>query len=627
MFMLLLSVVTASAHDVTIVRTLNTTTLDAGDSFDVSLEIVVSGTIESEQNTNYATVKEYYSSTDDMLKWTISNVTADPPFNNVFKNGNEYNTGRFEFSTGGAALYYMGPGTYHIDYTMTLPESVSPDIYDISGYYTDADYSGSGVKGDVAEVTGDMQVKVTGIPDFSSTDWTLFQTGLYNNGVTSDRGPIQDPEENESWVTYTYGIPGAHGIDTVSIVVDELVYAVTQGNVWAINIDTGEIEWTGDIVTGVTAPLGAPAYGNGKLFVSSFGQIYAFNSTDGTMLWNRSVDTDNPLICQLNTPITYDDGRIFFGEWLSYVDDGDECKYYCYDEDGNELWTRSSSEDVGYYRAGAAIIKQYLVYPDDAMHITSVDKYDGTTVDEVDMADLLGIGTSRQEIRASVMYDPDSERLYTSTQDGHCISIGFNEDGTFDTSDVHKFDLGLKSTTTPTLYNGRIYVGTGDYSVGGDLYCLNADDLTQIWSYTPNGGVQGSPVVSTAYDDGDGEVYVYFTTNILNGTVYCLKDHADCTEPELQWTFQASSDQTEYTLPGVTIKDGRLFYGNDHGYLFGLAEWNFWDDPISDGGENMTTDELQEAIHIWINDDPATVTGSIITTDRLQQLIHNWLES
>nr|WP_321498716.1 PQQ-binding-like beta-propeller repeat protein [uncultured Methanolobus sp.] len=624
LLLLIFTVTLSSAHDVTVSRTIEPTTVDIGESFNVSLEIVVTGTL-GDENSSYAAVKDIYSSVDDVGNWVVSNVVADSPFNKIFL-WNDNNHGMAEFGAGPVGLLITGTGTYHVNYTVT-PSTSALGTFDIGGYYIDADYAPSGMKGTYAYTTGDSQITIEGIPEFTSTDWPQFQGNLYKNGVTSDRGPIQQPDETESWITYTYGVPGAYGIDTVSIVVDNLVYAATHGAVYAVDRNTGEIEWSSEIVTGVTAPLGAPAYGNGKIFVGAFGHIYAFDALNGTELWNDAIGTDNPDICQINTPITYDNGRIFFGEWLSYLDDGDECKYYCYDEDGNELWARSSSTGEGYYRAGAVVIKQYLVYPDDSMHITSVDKHEGTTVDEVDMAELLDIGALRKDIRASVMYDTDSGRIYTATEDGYCISIGFNSDGTFDRSDIHKFNLGVKSTTTPSLYNERLYVGTGDFSASGKLYCLNADDLTEIWSYTPNGGIQGSPVVSTAYDDGDGEVYIYFTTNILNGTVYCLKDYTDCTEPELQWTFQASSDQTEYTLPGVTIKDGRLFYGNDHGYLFGLAEWNFWDDPISDGGENMTTDELQEAIHIWLNDEPATVTGSTISTDRLQQLIHNWLEN
>lgn len=509
-------------------------------------------------------------------------------------------------------------------YEVQVPEETSGGNYTITGLVKGYK-SGYPIKYS-SQIIGNSEVHVEATTKFTSTDWTQFQTGLYNNGVTSDRAPIQEPDENESWATYTYGVPGAYGIDTISPVVGDLVYTVTQGAVFAVDRTTGEINWTNEIVTGITSPLGAPAYGNGKLFVVAFGQVYAFEAIDGTELWNHTVNSDSLSTCQLNTPVTYEDGKIYFGEWLSDKEEGEGSRYYCYDENGNEIWNQPSSTKEGYYRAGAAIIKQYLVYPDDDLHITSRNKYDGTIVDEVDIADLFDIGETTRELRASVMYDPQSERLYTATEDGYCISIGLEDDGTFDSSDAHKYYTG-KSTTTPTLYNNRVYVGTGSWTGNGEFYCLDADDLSLIWKYTPNGGVQASAVISTAYDDGDGEVYIYFTTNVDNGTVYCFKDYTGNDNPELQWTYEPPEEQNEYTLPGVTIKDGRIFYGNDRGYLFGLAEWNPWDDPDSDEGEAMTTSESQEAIHYWLNSESAPVTGSIISTDRLQQLLHNWVEA
>jgi len=55
-------------------------------------------------------------------------------------------------------------------------------------------------------------------------------------------------------------------------------------------------------------------------------------------------------------------------------------------------------------------------------------------------------------------------------------------------------------------------------------------------------------------------------------------------------------------------------------------DWNPWDDPDSDGGARVTTAELQEAIHCWLNDEPAPKTGAEITTERLQEVIHLWLQ-
>ena len=55
-------------------------------------------------------------------------------------------------------------------------------------------------------------------------------------------------------------------------------------------------------------------------------------------------------------------------------------------------------------------------------------------------------------------------------------------------------------------------------------------------------------------------------------------------------------------------------------------DWNPWNDSDSDGGEKITTAELQEAIHCWLNDEPAPKTGAEITTERLQEVIHLWLQ-
>jgi hypothetical protein len=67
-------------------------------------------------------------------------------------------------------------------------------------------------------------------------------------------------------------------------------------------------------------------------------------------------------------------------------------------------------------------------------------------------------------------------------------------------------------------------------------------------------------------------VYIYFTTNIDNGRVYCLKDNATNTRMDAEeWYFEPESSKNEYTLQGVALVDGWLYYGNDASYLFGLT--------------------------------------------------------
>ncbi len=599
----------AAAADVSVTRTISPLSIDnAGGSFNVVVKIEIAN-----GDATLGTLSENYQSAENMQNWTISNIYADPAFIQYVDGV----PGLYEWSAGFSP---MSAGIYHINYTMTIGDPEPLGTYEISGSWMDIDNAGG------IPVTGDAQVTVEGIPIFTSTDWPLIGKGLYNNAVTSDRAPVQEPDDSESWSTITSGVAGFYGVDVHPLVVGDMVYISTQGSVFAVDRNTGDIEWQNDIVEGATAPLGTPAYGNGKLFVTAFSQLYAYDAISGNELLNVTIDSENMEFTQMNTPVMYEDGRIFFGEWIPYGEYNR--KYYCYNEDGTLDWTYVSPTDKGYYWAGTAVVGRYLVFGDDALHLTSLDKYDGTVVDEINVSELLEIGYNgeREEIRNSITYSPDTGRIYSASEAGYCFSIGFNVDGTFNTSDAHKSDIG-KSTCTPTVYNGRVYVGTGTFTGSGDVYCLNEEDLSVIWKYTPNGGIQGSPAISTAYDDGDGEVYIYFTTNILDARVYCLKDYTGNTAPELQWYYEAPSEMNEYTLHGVTIKDGRIFYGNDRGYLFGLAEWNPWDDPHSLSGSAVETTELQEAINCWLTDEPAPVTGSIISTDRLQNMIHLWLNS
>nr|WP_321430987.1 PQQ-binding-like beta-propeller repeat protein [uncultured Methanolobus sp.] len=606
--MLLSCIMLASAvqaDTITAVRTIDNSSVEPGETFQVTVVITCGD--------------------EDMIAGALDeDVPSGWVVETVQNGGWSFNSNLISWLAG---LDYIYSGeTKTIIYNVTVPADEGGGDYLISGSIA-ASEDAFPIVDYMYDVSGDTDVKVLAEPKFTSTDWSCFQKDYYNSGITTDRAPVQKPDDLESWVTYTYGIPGAYGIDSEVLVVGDLAYAVALGEVFALDRNTGEINWTSEIVKGkgITSPLGTCAYGNGKLFVGAFSQLYSYDALTGEELWNVTISTGNIDSVQINTPLTYDNGMIYFGEWYG-VGEASR-KYYCYNEDGTERWSLPSGEEEGYYWAGAAIVGNCLVYAGDNGNITSVNKYSGEVIDEIDIKEVFDIpGGLREDIRCSITFEPETRRLYTFTESGYCISLILKERGSFDTSDVHKIRLE-SGTSTPAVYNGRVYVGTGKFDPPGTFYCLDSSDLSEIWNYTPNGGVQASPAISTAYDDGDGEIYIYFTSNMKNATVYCLRDFDGNTEPDVRWTYEPPEETNEYTLHGVSIKDGRLFYGNDHGYVFGLAEWNYWDDPISDRGEVMTTDELQEAIHIWLNDEPAPVTGSSISTDRLQELIHNWLET
>ncbi len=472
----------------------------------------------------------------------------------------------------------------------------------------------------------------------SATDWTGFHAGLYNIGVTPDKAPVDNTSLNV--IDVATSSTGSTGIYTESLVVNDTVYSIAgEGIVYAVDINTGDVLWTSNTDKGINSfVLGAPGYGNGTLFIpTNNGQIFALDADTGTVLWSDDVESNNIYnYNQMNTPVTYEDGRIYFGEWLSY---GGPSKYFCYDENGNEIWNRDSTSGAGYYRAACAIVDDVLIYPDDRAYLASVYKENGTLADEINISAEYGIKAI--SVKSAAVYDENSRRIYVSTTGGYCIAIGLNEDGTFNRSDkVISQKTEKKMTSTPAIYNGRLYLGTGSSlsdSVGA-FYCFNSSTLELIWTYLPGNEeqghcVQGSPIISTYYDDGDGEVYIYFTTNIRTGSLYCLKDWTGNTEiVSEQWCYTPEEDMTQFTLPGPVVSDGKIIFANDAGYLFIISEeetgdWNPWNDETSAEGVRLTTAELQEAINLWLIDDPIPQTGEFVTTQRLQELIDEWINT
>ncbi|MCW7078430.1 MAG: PQQ-binding-like beta-propeller repeat protein, partial [Canidatus Methanoxibalbensis ujae] len=417
-------------------------------------------------------------------------------------------------------------------------------------------------------------------------DWPQFQRDHENRGITDDEAvvnPLLPPikangslNPNRSWYNTTATCSGFAGIDVTPIVAnvggEDIVFVhVCNGEVWAFYAENGTLKWKNTTQPGpaFSFQLATPAYSplTNRLFVpTAKGKLFILNASTGS----KEVNSDGISVCsdcQLNTPVTYykapDEslGRIFFGDW-----NGPK-KYYCYWENGTQCWSRSSTSGGGYYWAGAAVIGDYLVYGDDAGYLTSVYWCNGTTADEINVSAVYGVDA--KEIRSSITWnntgDPtdDYGHIYFTSKGGYCYALGFNKStGKFNTADRWCTDIGY-STSTPAVYNGKVYVGQGGFGNNGKLYCLDESDGSVEWTYTPNGGVQSSPVISTSSNT------LYFTTNCDHGRVYCLYLNGT-----YKWHFETFENGTSrgYVLQGVAVSDDRIFFGNDGGVLYAITE-------------------------------------------------------
>ncbi|MDM7933829.1 MAG: PQQ-binding-like beta-propeller repeat protein, partial [Methanothrix sp.] len=169
-------------------------------------------------------------------------------------------------------------------------------------------------------------------------------------------------------------------------------------------------------------------------------------------------------------------------------------------------------------------------------------------------------------------YGSGEKRFFCFYENGtECWNIGYNQEtGRFE-------DRGWSTpvgfcTSTPVVWNGRVYLGAGEHGHDGRLVCLNDSDGEPIWSYPVEAGVKASPAVSTARD----RPRILFTTATVNGSVYCIEDQGD--EARLLWKLNPPDDG--YILGGVAISDGRVYFGTEggqvHGKLYCLSDEDGW---------------------------------------------------
>ena len=436
----------------------------------------------------------------------------------------------------------------------------------------------------------------------SASDWSQFQKDEANTGQTANSAPITAPDDTTSWDQHTASSAWS-GIDTTPVVGDGKVYVVTyNGNVYAKYLN-GTQAWTNTNIGGDGYfELATPAYNDGVLYValsrgnaSTQTGIHALYTDNGTAKWSHANIGNQ----QTNTPVTYYDDLIFFGTVnMTSVSNSDKGYYYCYyANNGTQKWVRNNNNTGGgYYWAGAAVIGDYLVYGDDGGYLTSVYWCNKTDVDELHV----GSGKIRSSIAWNVSAsDPDYGHIFFTNRSGNCVTrLGFDKStGEFNSSDWWAHDIGY-TTSTPAVYNGRVYVG----STNG-LYCLYESNGTQIWSYAAAGPVQSSPAISTWYDNGtNNEIYIYFTTNSASGRLYCLKDYAGNTATSEQWNYLPSGNKAGYTLQGAAISGGWVFFGNDKGYLFGLSNWTRYDFDVGAGTDKWAFEDEVSGTPATAND-------------------------
>ncbi|SFA84328.1 Outer membrane protein assembly factor BamB, contains PQQ-like beta-propeller repeat [Acetitomaculum ruminis DSM 5522] len=415
-----------------------------------------------------------------------------------------------------------------------------------------------------------------------SSEWPDFRGNANNMGITSTKTPIDAGAASLKWARRVGQGVSSSAVSS-PIIVDGKMVAYAGTNLYKFDLETGEILACQEMAAASSFAINPPAYADGMIFVGlSSGRVQAFNAETLEPLWLFQDDKKG----QPNSTIKYNNGYIYTGFWNS---ERKEANFSCVDvrdedptnkyETKKAVWSHAAQG--GYYWAGAYVNDKVAVVGTDdgesgwtstTSSLLSLDKKTGEVVDSL-------TGEFTGDIRCDMAYNESDGRIYFTSKGGYLYSIKLLADGKFEHDSLKSLKIGGMSTSTPIVYNNRVYVGIGSEDgnfakTGHYLGVVNvAEDgsLSFAYKYETNGYPQTSGLLTTGYEAETGYVYVYFCYNNLPGGVYCIKDKAGQTTPDVYPIFEPTGDKQQYAICSpIADSNGVLYYKNDSAYMMAI---------------------------------------------------------
>lgn len=411
--------------------------------------------------------------------------------------------------------------------------------------------------------SGDVRVYPDAkLPDWSS-EWPGYK-GAGQAGTTSANTPTTG-----SKLAWQQSLIGSSMMTLMSdpILVNGDVYVAAGSKLQVRDASTGELRSTADLAANVESTCRL-VYADGLVIVPLHGgRLQALAADSLKTVWVTDALPDSVTAAgdsvaqQPISTLTVSGGYVYFGTAAATFSGGTVGGYLgCVNVRTGAVRWMAGNSGTGYYWSGVAVSGGSALVADDSGTLWLRDSSTG----EVRASLSLGTGS-----RAGVVTSADGAMAYVVTTDGVLHRVAVGQDGTLaETGSIRFCDY---STSTPTLVDGRIYVGGGNgpqSSRTGGMYVIDASTLRVVASATKlgtgatmSGDSKSAPLVSTTADG----TYVYFTCNGKPGGVYVYRV-GDSAASLLYLPDQA---RQQYTMSSVVAAaDGSLYYTNDSGYLF-----------------------------------------------------------
>lgn len=445
----------------------------------------------------------------------------------------------------------------------------------------------------------------TAIDTAITSEWSSFRHSQDNNGVINARTPLEPEKTVLYWATKLGEGYGSKATGC-PILAGGYLYTYAGKTLYKIDTVNGAIVAQAEMADASSFAINPPTYAKGMLFVGlSNGKVQAFNAKTLESLWLYQ----DKLGGQPNCSIHYENGYIYTGFWKGETQ---EANYVCLsvtDEDPSQDMERklpvwSYTRKGGFYWAGAYVCGSYmLVGTDDGEsgymtgygHVLSFNPKTGELLDDIKMP-------NTGDVRSDITKYKDS--YYFTSKGGYFYEVKVNEDGSFrkDSLRYMKLENGAQddahpamSTSTPTIYNDRAYVGVsgtsqfGAYS-GHNITVIDLEKWKIAYSVPTQGYPQTSGLLTTSYEKETGAVYLYFIDNYTPGKLRVLSDCKGQTEA-VEYTveeyrengekkscktakvlFTPTGEQAQYAICSPIVDEyGTIYFKNDSAYLMAVG--------------------------------------------------------
>ena len=394
------------------------------------------------------------------------------------------------------------------------------------------------------------------------------------------RGPNQDGTSVETGLISTWSPEGENLIwdaefigRSTPIVLNGRVYVMgrvgeditEQERVACFDAETGELIWNYQFNVfhttipfnriGWTSLAGDPETGN--IYAHGVQGLFFCFDKDGNIIWSRSLTEEYGRISgyggRVHTPIIAGDLVV-----VSYLNSGwgtqaaTRHRYFAFDKRTGDLtWVSTPGGiplDTTYSTPVVANINgQYLIIGGNADgSIYAMKQNTGEMV--------WGFKLSQRGLNTSVIvsgtkvYASHSEENIDNTEMGRVVCI--ESTGTGDVTQTHelwRYDAVNVGYTSPTLNAGHLYVVDNS----ANLHCLNADTGELHWNHSIGKVGKGSPIWA------DGKLYA----TEVNGTFAILQPSEDkCETLSIQEISRAEEDHYVEIYGSPAIADGRIYF-------------------------------------------------------------------